>query len=54
MRDDDKENLNKINNCKSISIGPITSSTAKELNIDIYKQASKATIDSIIEAIIKD
>ena len=27
---------------------------AKELNIDIYKQSSKATIDSMIEAIIKD
>ena len=48
------ENLNKINNCKTISIGPVTSSTAKELNIDIYKQSSKATIDSMIEAIIKD
>lgn len=46
-----QDNLNKINNFKVISIGPITSSTAKELNINVYKEAKKATIDSIVEAI---
>ena len=46
-----KENLDKVNRSKVISIGPITSATAKELNIDVYKEADKATIDKIIEAI---
>ena len=49
-----KRNLDKINNSKVISIGPMTSATAKELNINVYKEASKATIDSIIEAIAED
>ena len=46
-----KENLDKVNRSKVISIGPIPSATAKELNIDVYKEADKATIDKIIEAI---
>ncbi|MGL5328113.1 MAG: uroporphyrinogen-III C-methyltransferase [Peptostreptococcaceae bacterium] len=46
-----EENLDKINNSKIISIGPITSATAKELNIEVYKEAEKATIDKIVEAI---
>ena len=49
-----QENLEKINNSKVISIGPITSATARELNIEIYKEAEKSTIDKIVEAIILD
>ena len=48
------ENLEKINSSKVISIGPITSATARELNIDVYKEAEKATIDKIVEAITVD
>ena len=36
---------------KVISIGPITSATAEELNINVYKEAETATIDKIVEAI---
>ncbi|SCI43390.1 MULTISPECIES: uroporphyrinogen-III C-methyltransferase [unclassified Romboutsia] len=46
-----KDNLDKISSSKVISIGPITSATAKELNINVYKEAEKATIDKIVEAI---
>ncbi len=49
-----EENLEKINSSKVISIGPITSDTARELNIDVYKEAEKATIDKIVEAITVD
>ena len=49
-----EENLEKINSSKVISIGPITSATARELNIDVYKEAEKATIDKIVEAITVD
>ena len=49
-----KDNLDKIENSKVISIGPITSATANELNIEIYKEAQNATIDKIVEAIIID
>lgn len=46
-----QDNLDKINSSKVISIGPITSATAEELNINVYKEAEKATIDKIVEAI---
>lgn len=49
-----KDNLDKINNSKVISIGPVTSATAKELSIEVYKEARNATIDKIVEAIIID
>lgn len=46
-----QDNLDKINSSKVISIGPITSATAEELNINVYKEAETATIDKIVEAI---
>ena len=46
-----EENLDKIKSSKVISIGPVTSATAKELNIEVYREAEKATIDKIVEAI---
>ena len=49
-----QENLNKLENIKVISIGPITTQTAKELNINVYKEAEIATIDGMIDIIIED
>ncbi|RDY22765.1 uroporphyrinogen-III C-methyltransferase [Romboutsia maritimum] len=49
-----KVNIDKLENIKIISIGPITSNTAKELGINIYKEATVATIDGMIEIIKKD
>lgn len=48
------ENLHKLNNIKVISIGPVTSATAKGLNINVYKESEEATIDSMIDTIIED
>ncbi|MGL6105959.1 uroporphyrinogen-III C-methyltransferase [Romboutsia sp.] len=48
------ENLDKIKDLKVISIGPITTETAKELNIDVYKEAEVATIEGMIDTIIND
>lgn len=48
------ENLHKLENIKVISIGPVTSATAKELNINVYKESEEATIDSMINTIIED
>ena len=47
-----EENLDKIKNSKVISIGPVTSKTARDLNVDVYKEAEKATIEKIVEAIV--
>lgn len=49
-----KENLDKLENIKVISIGPITTQTAKELNLKVYEEADVATIDGMISTIIKD
>ncbi len=49
-----EDNLYKLSNAKVISIGPITSNTMKNNNINIYKESEAATIDSMVEAIIKD
>lgn len=46
--------LNKIKDKKTISIGPVTSNTIRENNLDIYLESKNATIDSMIETIIKD
>jgi uroporphyrinogen III methyltransferase/synthase len=43
------KNIGLLKNAKIISIGPITSDTIKSFNLNIYKQASEATIDSLIE-----
>lgn len=48
------ENLYKLENIKVISIGPVTSATAKELNVKVYKESEEATIDSMIKTIIED
>ncbi|MEG1311097.1 MAG: uroporphyrinogen-III synthase, partial [Romboutsia sp.] len=48
------ENLDKLNNIRVISIGPVTSSIAKELNLEVYKEADIATIDGIINTIMED
>lgn len=48
------ENIEKLDNSKIISIGPITSKTARELGLDIYKEPTNYTIDSIIECITND
>ena len=47
-----EENLDKIKNSKVISIGPVTSKIARDLNVDVYKEAEKATIEKIVEAIV--
>jgi uroporphyrinogen III methyltransferase/synthase len=49
-----KENLDKLENIKVISIGPVTTQTAKELNLNVYKEADVATIDGMISTIVKD
>jgi uroporphyrinogen III methyltransferase/synthase len=49
-----QENLDKLENIKVISIGPITTQTTKELNINIYKEAEVSTIDGMIDIIIED
>lgn len=48
------ENIDKIKNLKVISIGPITTQTAKNLNINVYKEAEIATVDGMIDTITKD
>lgn len=48
------ENIHKLENIKVISIGPVTSATAKELNVSVYKESEEATIDSMINTIIED
>lgn len=48
------ENLHKLENIKVISIGPVTSATAKELNVEVYKECEESTIESMINTIIED
>lgn len=49
-----KENIDKLKNVKVISIGPITSNTAKELGLEVYKEPTNYTINDLIDCIIKD
>ena len=49
-----KDNIDKLKRSKLISIGPITSNTAKELGIEVYKEATDSTIDDLINCIIED
>ncbi|WP_455539002.1 uroporphyrinogen-III C-methyltransferase [Terrisporobacter sp.] len=49
-----KDNIQKLNNKKIISIGPITSKTVEDFEVKVYKEAKEATIDSIIDAISDD
>lgn len=49
-----EENLNVLDNTKVITIGPITSNTARELGIEVYKESESSTIDSVMKTIIND
>ena len=49
-----EENIDKLNNIKVISIGPITTQTIKELGLNLYKEAEVSTIDGMISTIIED
>lgn len=48
------ENLEKLKDIKVISIGPVTTETARELNVEVYKEAEVATINGVIDTIIED
>lgn len=48
-----KENIDKLDDTKIISIGPITTNTIKELKLDLYREAEEATINSVVEVLIK-
>lgn len=43
----------KIKNTKIFSIGDITSDSIKKHNLKVYKQSKKATIDSLIDAVLE-
>ena len=49
-----EENLEKLENKKIISIGPITSKTIEDFGLKVYKEAEVATIDSMIDSISND
>lgn len=46
--------IDLINDSKIISIGPITSDTIKNLELNLYKEADEYTIDGVFSTIIKD
>ncbi len=48
------ENTGLLDKAKCISIGPITSNTAKELGVNIYREAEEYSIKGVLEAIIKE
>ena len=45
-----EENIDKLSNTKIISIGRITTKTILDNNLEVYKQAENASIESMIEA----
>ena len=49
-----EENLEKLENKKIISIGPITSKTIEDFGLEVYKEAEVSTIDSMIDLISND
>lgn len=49
-----EENLNKLNDLKIISIGPITTKTIEEFGLKVYRESEEATIDSMIAAISQE
>lgn len=49
-----RENIDKLKSTKVISIGPITSNTAKNLGLEVYKEPSNYTINDLINCIIQD
>ena len=50
----ESKNIDKINNLKVISIGPITTQSANNLNVNVYKEAEVSSIDGIINSILND
>jgi len=48
------QHLDKLKNIKLISIGPITSQTMRSLNLTPYREAEIATVNEVIEAMIRD
>ena len=49
-----KENVNKLNQTKLLSIGPITSKTIREYGLEVYKEPEQYTIDGLVECMIND
>ncbi|MBY2478972.1 uroporphyrinogen-III C-methyltransferase [Clostridioides difficile] len=49
-----KENIKILDKIKTLSIGPITTETINSLGIKLYKEATKSTIDSLVDLIIKN
>lgn len=47
------DNIGLLKGVKLFSIGPITSSTAKELGLDIHAEADEYTIDGLTEALVQ-
>ena len=37
-----------------VSIGPVTSSTAHELGLDVHVEAARHDIDGLVEALLED
>ena len=48
------DNIDKLNKLKVISIGPITTKTAKDIGINVYREANISTIDGMVDCIIND
>jgi len=49
-----EDKLSLLKRIKVVSIGPITSKTARDFGIEIYKEADVSTIDGIVDVIIED
>lgn len=49
-----RENIEKLKNSKLISIGPITSNTVIDFDLNVHKEAKDYTIDGILNTIIQD
>ncbi len=49
-----QENIDLLENTKVISIGPVTTETIHEHNINLYKESTVATINGMIDVISKD
>lgn len=48
------DKISLLDNIKVISIGPITSQTARDFGIPIYKEADVSTIDGMVDIIVND
>jgi len=46
------ENIHLLKKTKIISIGPITSKTIEDFNLQVYKEAQESTINGIIESLV--